>query len=92
MLDRPDPSLPLLESIATTPVFAVIVAHVFTADERLTGGKLAGVLLGVAGVAAIRGSVIGAGKEEIGVEQSGKTANLHPGVFTSAQYFFVIVS
>jgi hypothetical protein len=47
---------------------------------------------GVAGVAAIRGSVIGAGKEEIGVEQSGKTANLHPGVFTSAQYFFVIVS
>ncbi|MEZ5877728.1 MAG: DMT family transporter [Tepidamorphaceae bacterium] len=40
---------------ATTPVFAVIVAHVFTADERLTGGKLAGVLLGVAGVAALVG-------------------------------------
>jgi hypothetical protein len=44
---------------------------------------------GVAGVAAIRGSVIGAGRIEIGVEQSGKTANLHAGMFMGAQYFFV---
>ncbi|MFN0262528.1 DMT family transporter [Tepidamorphus sp. 3E244] len=40
---------------ATTPVFAVIVAHVFTADERITGGKAAGVALGIAGVAVLVG-------------------------------------
>lgn len=40
---------------ATTPVFAVVVAHLFTADERLTGGKAAGVALGICGVAALVG-------------------------------------
>lgn len=40
---------------ATTPLFTVVVAHVLTRDERLTGGRLAGVLLGFAGVAIMIG-------------------------------------
>ena len=35
---------------ATTPLFAVILAHFFTADEKLTRHKLFGVLTGFAGV------------------------------------------
>ncbi|MBE7201892.1 MAG: DMT family transporter [Parafilimonas terrae] len=35
---------------ATTPLFTVAVAHVLTADERMTGNRLAGVLAGLAGV------------------------------------------
>jgi len=38
---------------ATTPMFTVIVAHFAGGDERLTGGKLAGIFLGLAGVAAM---------------------------------------
>jgi drug/metabolite transporter (DMT)-like permease len=50
---------------ATTPLFAVLVAHFLTADERLTGGRAAGVGLGFAGVvlmigpAALRGLGVG---------------------------------
>lgn len=40
---------------ATTPVWGVIVAHLFTGDERLNPRKLAGVLLGFAGVAVMIG-------------------------------------
>lgn len=40
---------------ATTPLFTVLVAHVCTADERLTGGRLFGVALGLFGVAAMIG-------------------------------------
>jgi drug/metabolite transporter (DMT)-like permease len=40
---------------ATTPIFALLVAHVATSDERITAPKLAGILLGVAGVAAMVG-------------------------------------
>ncbi|HEX6958980.1 MAG TPA: EamA family transporter [Ferrovibrio sp.] len=40
---------------ATTPIFTVLVAHVFTADEKLTPGRLLGVLLGFAGVAVMIG-------------------------------------
>ena len=40
---------------ATTPLFAVLLAHRLTADERLTSRRLAGVLLGIAGVAVIVG-------------------------------------
>ncbi|MGB9367809.1 MAG: DMT family transporter [Xanthobacteraceae bacterium] len=35
---------------ATTPLFTVLVAHVFTNDERMTGNRLAGVLIGMMGV------------------------------------------
>lgn len=41
---------------ATTPVWGVIVAHLFTRNERMTPAKIAGVLLGFAGVAVMIGS------------------------------------
>jgi len=40
---------------ATTPLFTVIVAHLFTSDERMTGGKVVGVLAGLTGVAVLIG-------------------------------------
>ncbi|MGY2050612.1 DMT family transporter [Methylobacterium sp. JK268] len=45
---------------ATTPLTTVVVAHLLTRDERMTGRRLAGVLLGLAGVAVMMGpSVLG---------------------------------
>ena len=45
---------------ATTPIWGVLVAHLFTTDERLSPRKLAGVLLGFGGVALLIGpGVIG---------------------------------
>ena len=41
---------------ATMPVFTALLAHLLTADERLTGGKMLGVLLGLAGVAVMIGT------------------------------------
>ena len=38
---------------ATTPLFTVLVAHVLTADEKMTGARLAGVTIGFAGVAVM---------------------------------------
>jgi drug/metabolite transporter (DMT)-like permease len=40
---------------ATTPIWGVVVAHFLTRDERMTPRKIAGVLLGFAGVAAMIG-------------------------------------
>lgn len=40
---------------ATTPIWGVLVAHLYTADERLSGRKLAGVALGFGGVAVMVG-------------------------------------
>ncbi len=40
---------------ATTPVFGVIAAHFLTRDEKLTVNRLAGVAVGVAGVAVLIG-------------------------------------
>jgi drug/metabolite transporter (DMT)-like permease len=40
---------------ATTPVFAVLSAHVLTANEKLTWSRIAGVLAGFAGVAILIG-------------------------------------
>lgn len=39
---------------ATTPLFTLVIAHLFT-DERLIARKLAGVMLGIAGVAILMG-------------------------------------
>ncbi|MBV9079400.1 MAG: DMT family transporter [Methylobacteriaceae bacterium] len=39
---------------ATTPLFTVVLAHV-VGDERMSGGRLAGVILGIVGVAAMVG-------------------------------------
>jgi len=41
--------------IAATPLFTVLAAHVFTADEKLSGMKLFGTLAGMAGVAWLIG-------------------------------------
>ncbi|GJD49298.1 putative amino-acid metabolite efflux pump [Methylobacterium crusticola] len=46
---------------ATTPLWGVVVAHVLTEDERLTGNRLAGVLAGLAGVAVMIGPAALAG-------------------------------
>ena len=46
---------------ATTPVFTVLVAHVLTADEKLTWNRLAGVVLGLAGVVVMIGPAALAG-------------------------------
>lgn len=40
---------------ATTPLFGVLLAHVLTRDERMTGRRLAGVVIGFLGVAAMIG-------------------------------------
>jgi drug/metabolite transporter (DMT)-like permease len=40
---------------ATSPIFALLVAHVATDDEKITPAKLIGILLGVVGVAAMVG-------------------------------------
>lgn len=41
---------------ASTPLFTIILAHLLTSDERLTGGKLAGVLIGFSGVSVMIGT------------------------------------
>ncbi len=46
---------------ATTPVFGVVAAHFLTADEKLTANRLAGVAIGVAGVAVLVGPTAPAG-------------------------------
>jgi drug/metabolite transporter (DMT)-like permease len=43
---------------ATTPIWGVVVAHLFTHDERMTPRKIAGVLLGFGGVATMIGPTL----------------------------------
>ena len=43
---------------ATTPIWGVLVAHLYTQDERMTPRKIAGVLLGFAGVATMIGPTL----------------------------------
>lgn len=43
---------------ATTPIWGVLVAHFLTHDERMTARKVAGVLLGFAGVATMLGPTL----------------------------------
>ncbi|MCK0197837.1 DMT family transporter [Ancylobacter sp. 6x-1] len=40
---------------ATTPLFTLLVAHLFTRDEKISGGRLAGIVLGFAGVVTMIG-------------------------------------
>ena len=42
---------------ASTPLFTVLLAHLFTRDERMTAGKIGGVLFGLAGVVVMIGPV-----------------------------------
>jgi drug/metabolite transporter (DMT)-like permease len=46
---------------ATTPLFTVVLAHVLTPDERMTPGRLSGVVLGLLGVALMIGPAALAG-------------------------------
>jgi len=46
---------------ATTPLFTVILAHQLTADEKMTGNRLSGVLLGLLGVSIMLGPTVFAG-------------------------------
>lgn len=46
---------------ATTPLFAVVVAHFLTADEKLTTSRLAGVVIGFAGTVLMIGPAALAG-------------------------------
>ncbi|WP_170973426.1 DMT family transporter [Rhizobium sp. FKY42] len=41
---------------ATTPIFAIVVAHFLTTDERMTSNKAAGIVLGFMGVALMMAS------------------------------------
>jgi drug/metabolite transporter (DMT)-like permease len=41
--------------IATTPLFSILAAHWLTTDETMTANKIAGILLGIAGVAILVG-------------------------------------
>jgi len=43
---------------ATTPIWGVVVAHLFTHDERLSARKLAGVVLGFGGVTVMIGPAL----------------------------------
>jgi len=43
---------------ATTPLFTVLVAHGLTADEKLTPTRIAGVLIGIAGVVVMIGGAV----------------------------------
>jgi drug/metabolite transporter (DMT)-like permease len=58
---------------ATTPLFTVMVLHVFTGDEKATPLKVVGVLLGLTGVAIMIGLDVLSG---IGVGVMGQTACL----------------
>lgn len=54
---------------AATPLFTVVAAHVLTKTEKLSGLKLAGTLLGMAGVAALVGpSLLAAGGGDLWAE------------------------
>jgi drug/metabolite transporter (DMT)-like permease len=50
---------------ATTPLFALVVAHLLTHDERLSKGRFVGILLGLAGVVVLIGpdALTGLGKD-----------------------------
>lgn len=50
---------------ATTPLFTVIVAHFLTSDDKMTGGRLAGALIGLVGVAVMIG---GAALQSLGAD------------------------
>jgi drug/metabolite transporter (DMT)-like permease len=58
---------------AATPLFTVVAAHAVTADERMTGGRLFGVLAGIAGVIIMIG---GAALQSLGAEVAAQLACL----------------
>ncbi|HKG73264.1 MAG TPA: DMT family transporter [Aestuariivirgaceae bacterium] len=62
---------------ATTPLFTVLVAHAFLHDEKLSYGRLAGVTVGMAGVAVMVGSDALAGLDlTVGAQLAALAASL----------------
>ena len=55
--------------IATSPLWTVVVAHVLTADEKMTGNRLAGVLIGFLGVVVMVGPSVLTGVTTSGFAQ-----------------------
>lgn len=51
---------------AATPLFGVVLAHYLTADEPMTANRVAGVLVGLAGVAVMVGGAVGGGDALLG--------------------------
>ncbi len=67
-------ALPVLDQdLAATPLFTVIVAHVLTSDERMTGARLFGVVIGAIGVGYMIG---GAALSYLGVDVAAQLACL----------------
>lgn len=64
---------------ATTPLFAVVFAHHFTDDEKMTPARIAGVAAGFAGV------VVLVGPAALGFSQAGVLAHL-AGIGAAASY------
>jgi drug/metabolite transporter (DMT)-like permease len=54
---------------ATTPIFSILIAHLLTTDERMTQNRVAGILLGLAGVVAVVGTdaLAGAGRSTMAI-------------------------
>lgn len=63
---------------ATTPLFTVVLAHVLTRDEKMTGGRLAGVLIALAGAAVMIG---GTALQSLGVNVVAQLACLAAAIF-----------
>jgi len=57
---------------ATTPLFAIVLAHLTTTDDRITPARATGLLLGLAGVAVMIGPGVVVGG--IGGHLAGETA------------------
>jgi drug/metabolite transporter (DMT)-like permease len=58
---------------ATTPLFTVVVAHFLTRDEKLTAGRLVGVVVGFLGVAVMIG---GGALDALGVDVLAQLSSL----------------
>jgi drug/metabolite transporter (DMT)-like permease len=54
---------------STMPIFSVVLAHYLTHDEPMTGRRIIGVLMGVAGVVVLMGfgAITGSGRELLGM-------------------------
>ena len=50
---------------ATTPLFGVAIAHVATADEKMTGLRMLGVIIGFAGVVLMILDILGLGRHRV---------------------------
>jgi drug/metabolite transporter (DMT)-like permease len=57
---------------ATTPLFTALAAHAFTQDEKLTPGKIIGILIGLVGVAVMVGPQV-MGGFQLGWRLDGQT-------------------